>query len=188
MAIYYDWDEPRIVERGAVTGVGDVATVLVTVAELAQYLGDVSATDFADELERCRDAALDHVERFAGISFRERVVTATVPEARASFPIRLPWGVPHGTPALTATLDGDAYTDFEIERAYDWVSFLTPEDGGELVLTYTVGVDPVPAVARQAVLRVAEGMWRAESEEGRRFVDADLRALLFSHMARDEWA
>lgn len=164
---------------------GDPTTDIVTAAEVAYFVGGADATVVPDYWAGLVSAASEFVEEALGSSLRTREV-AVVLEAKADVPVWLPWGLP--TDGVTATLDGDAYTDFETARKWKNVDFLTPEDAGELEVTYSVGSATVPGLAKEAVLRVAATMYHNRFAENAAALQDEVRRLLPGHVARGDWA
>jgi hypothetical protein len=132
-----------------------VATALVTLPEARAELGESTATDV--QVQRWIDAATDLIEDHAG-PFIARTVTQTV----ANYGTVLLEG--RVLSVTSVLLNGLPITDYTLNTRAGLLLPTWPSSLYGAVVTYTVGLDPIPAAVREAAFLTVKHS--AETEAG----------------------
>ena len=153
---------------------------LLSVADLAAYLGDIDTSD--------PNAVTLLTRGIAPATFRTRGIELTV-ELEDSRPLWLPWGPARAVEVRKdgASEDLTEGTDWSLERRYKMVDFLTIEDTGTFRIRYTVGYTEVPPEVALEVSRVAASMWEGRFAENATKILVDVEDMLADHKSRNDW-
>ena len=114
----------------------------MTPADLAGSLGVEAFTGARLAVaNRVIESATDDIEQALRRYILTRKLTVYSADVPSGVPIWLPWG-----PAAdaTVTFNGASYTDFTVRRKFTYVDFLTTEDAGDFIISYTAELSPNP--------------------------------------------
>ena len=164
---------------------GPTGTV-ATAADLAAYLGGIEDVASATvQLDLMIASATARIEQVLGYSFRARTFRVEIPEGNRCLAIWLPWG-PAST--VTVTVDGANFTDFETERRYRHVDFVSVDTAEAYRVQWDVGAaSGYPPEFTLEVYRVAAALWNMPGADGLPALMQDVSALLSFYAARPDW-
>ena len=154
---------------------------LISPADLAGYLGSLSATPSDPLLARIANTASQIIENILGYSFRQRTFQATIPNGNCL--IYLPWG-----PARDFVTDPEGLVVTEQLSDFQHITLVRVESSERFELSWTVGSESnFPDEAAVATLRVASALWDKRVPEPDKAFKADILSIAGNYKVQSDW-
>ena len=188
----YEPIRPELLSVGAPTG------QIVTIVELATYIGDLNL-EAGDQHSLLQDILntghdlFDGPRSYSRNSFRARALIARTGPYTTGW-ISLPGGLPNLTTGFTVStvgtdgaLTGVPVTDYSTDRVGEYSVALCVSDSATYQISYTVGPVTAPPVVKQAIYAISASLWEDPAAMTDTAAMGRLRSLVRPYRIGSDW-